>query len=117
MCIRDRYLNAEYNTFLSRKKEYEDEHKVTQDKIASEKKFKEDRQLDYQQLMTDLKRENEEFQQQTDIHNRCIIRIENDHNLTLLAKSNILQHSDQLNQFADTKRKAVDWKNSKKLWD
>eukprot|EP00828_Plagiopyla_frontata_P032910 TRINITY_DN427_c0_g2_i6.p1 TRINITY_DN427_c0_g2~~TRINITY_DN427_c0_g2_i6.p1 ORF type:complete len:409 (+),score=75.13 TRINITY_DN427_c0_g2_i6:77-1303(+) len=114
---REQYLNAEYNTFLSRKKEYEDEHKVTQDKIASEKKFKEDRQLDYQQLMTDLKRENEEFQQQTDIHNRCIIRIENDHNLTLLAKQNILQHSDQLNQLADTKRKAVDWKNSKKLWD
>ena len=42
--------------------------------------------MDYEQLMIDLKRENEEFQKQTDIHNKCIIRIENDHNLTLLAK-------------------------------
>ena len=80
-------------------------------------KFKVDRQADYEQMLLDIKRENEDFQKQTDIHNKLIIRIENDHNLTLMAKQNILSHSDELNQFSDTKRKAVEWKNSQKLWD
>ena len=65
----------------------------------------------------DLKRENEEFQHQTDIHNRCIIRIENDRNLTLTAKQVILDRADEINKFADTKKKAIEWKDSKKSWD
>jgi len=41
--VRENWLNAELNTFVARKKEYEDEHKATVEKIETEKKFREDR--------------------------------------------------------------------------
>lgn len=111
------FLDTDYNNFIKRKGETEEELKSTLDKIESEKKLKENREADYEKLIIELKRENEDFQKQTDIHNRIMIRIENDKNLTLAAKQVILEHAEDLQKFADTKRKAVEWKNSKKLWD
>ena len=56
------FLNTDYNNFIKRQKEEENEVKITEDKIESEKKLKEDRESDYEKLLIDLKRENEEFQ-------------------------------------------------------
>ena len=46
-----------------------------------------------------------------------MVRLENDKNLTISAKSVILQHADTLDKFAASERKAVEWKNKQKLWD
>ncbi len=54
-------MNNEYNTFVTRKAECEEEIKVTEIKIETETKFKADRESDYEKLLIDLKRENEEF--------------------------------------------------------
>ena len=44
---RETFLNNEYNTFVTRKTECEEEIKVTEEKIKAETKFKADREADY----------------------------------------------------------------------